>query len=370
MSRLIKFPKIGQWRETVQQVVRQYTYTGNQVINSLEIPVYDMSLKLPTITFTPTVKLHGTNSCVTFNNQDGLWTQSRERVLSIQNDNYGFCNYVEQNKTLYINLLLHLCDYYNYDPYIYTISIFGEYGGAGISKNVGISKLPKSFFIFAIKFTQTNLVNLPDNQYDDTTTGIWIDCKDLNLMTLDLKKLPPNLHFIFEYPQPSLTINFNNTLYYTEVLEKLTLEIDKQCPVAASFFPNEPDLIGEGLVWKANYGGKTYMFKTKGESHVKPNSDKLAKSKVHIDVEPQVLQNITDFVTYSVSDSRFNQGLEKIFNNNPIDIRQLGVLIKWISEDIFTEEKDVIVTSKLDCKVLAPYLTKEIKRRFFELPVI
>lgn len=368
MSRLIKFPKIGQWRETVQQIVRQYTYTGNEVINDLEVPTYDSSLNLPTITFTPTVKLHGSNGGVSFNTQDGLWVQSRERVLPIHNDNYGFCNYIEQNKTLYINLLLNICDYYNYSPDIYTVSIFGEWCGQGISKNVGISKLPKSFFVFAIKFTQTNLVHLPDDQYTDAL-GVWIDRKDLEPLDLDARKLPPNLHFIFEFPQPSLTIDFNNTLHYTELLEKLTLEIDRQCPIANALFPNEPDLIGEGLVWKATYGGKTYMFKTKGESHCKPNPDKQT-SKVHIDLEPQMLEDISAFVTYSVNDSRFNQGLQQIFNANSIDIRQLGMLIKWICEDIFTEEKDVIVKSQLDCKVLSPYLTKEIKRRFFELPVV
>ena len=84
---------------------------------------------------TITEKINGTNACVAINeNTEEIVAQSRNRIITPDNDNYGFAKWVETNKEdLYINL----GDGHH----------FGEWAGLGIQKNP--NKLDrKKFFLF------------------------------------------------------------------------------------------------------------------------------------------------------------------------------------------------------------------------------
>jgi len=54
---------------------------------------------------------------------------------------------------------------------------------------------------------------------------------------------------------------------------------------------------------------------------------------------------VADFVNYSVTINRVNQALQE--SNPELDIKKTGEFLKWIKDDIFTEEIDVLGASNL-----------------------
>jgi len=79
MKKHISFPSIEQFRHVVASVNRQANYVGADVNGDA---IYDPNLPKPVLTFKGTVKLHGTNAGVCYNNEDGFWIQSRENIIT------------------------------------------------------------------------------------------------------------------------------------------------------------------------------------------------------------------------------------------------------------------------------------------------
>ena len=125
-----KFPSIEQYRDCIKEVSLNVQYRGLDAYNKA---IYDRSCKLPTIEFTGTVKLHGTNSAIGRRGASGfLYAQSRNRVITIENDNAGFCAFVEKNKKKFDSLLSQIEGATEND----LVTIFGEWCGQGIQRNV------------------------------------------------------------------------------------------------------------------------------------------------------------------------------------------------------------------------------------------
>lgn len=105
------------------------------------------------MTFKGTVKIHGTTGGIGFNYvTDELWFQSRENIITIDNDNYGFCN---NFITTDLSSIFNKCKEFLKDGY-HKIVIYGYWCGCGIQKNVAISQLEKMFIIFNIKIVSDN----------------------------------------------------------------------------------------------------------------------------------------------------------------------------------------------------------------------
>ncbi len=82
---------------------------------------------------TITEKIDGTNACIIIQDGEIIGVQSRKRLITSEDDNYGFAGWVERNNDELINL----GDGYHY----------GEWAGLGIQKNP--HNLPeKQFFLF------------------------------------------------------------------------------------------------------------------------------------------------------------------------------------------------------------------------------
>ena len=94
--RMISFPEIEQFRNIVKYVSDRVRYSGKDEYNN---PIFDLSKKLPILTFNGTVKLHGTNSGITLTKNGDMYAQSREHIITIDNDNAGFAFFVESHKT-------------------------------------------------------------------------------------------------------------------------------------------------------------------------------------------------------------------------------------------------------------------------------
>ena len=88
-------------------------------------------------TVTITEKIDGTNACVIVDNGQVVGAQSRNRLLTLEDDNMGFANWVEQNK----EPLATLGNGYHY----------GEWAGPGIQKNPHQLD-QKTFFLFDPRF--------------------------------------------------------------------------------------------------------------------------------------------------------------------------------------------------------------------------
>jgi len=126
----------------------------------------------------------------------------------------------------------------------------------------------------------------------------------------------------------------------------------------------EINMISEGIVWSCEYKGVVHRFKVKGEKH----SASKVKTLAAVDVEK--LNSINEFVEYAVTESRFNQGLEKTFlNGEPIDVKKMGALMKWIVDDIIKEESDTMVKNNLEPKDVGKYISAKVREMFFKLSV-
>jgi hypothetical protein len=346
MKKRISFPSIEQFRNVVASVNRRHDFVG---LDENGEAIYDTNREKPTLTFKGTVKLHGTNAGVCFNNESGLWAQSRSNVITSQSDNAGFAFFVETNSDIFIDIVNKIASRSNIDLDNNTISVYGEWAGGNIQKGVGITNLPKSFFIFGVKVTP----HVGDNESKES--AYWIDYSDL-------RNTDARIYNIDDFETYSIDIDFNTPETVQNKLSELTLAVEEECPVAKAFGFSG---IGEGIVWSyTDEKGATLRFKVKGEKH----SSSKVKTLASVDVEK--VASIREFVDYAVTESRFNQAIENVFpNNEPVDIKKIGEVMKWINGDIIKEESDTLKENNLEPKDVNKYVSAKVREMFMALPI-
>ena len=89
----VKFPSIDQYRQVVKELTEHTQFVGKDENGKA---IYDKTKPLPTITFTQTVKIHGTNSGVILSKDGAIYAQSRNRIVNPSNDNLGFADWVTE----------------------------------------------------------------------------------------------------------------------------------------------------------------------------------------------------------------------------------------------------------------------------------
>jgi hypothetical protein len=345
MKRLIKFPSIEQFRTVVATVLRQFNYVG---LDENGDAIYDTTKPKPTLTFKGTVKLHGTNAAVCYNKDGGFWVQSRENIITVEKDNAGFAFFAQSNLGTFMGLMniIHLKE--KLDTSKNTVTIYGEWCGGNIQKGVGITNLPKSFFIFGVKVTP------------HTTTEEELNANPAYWVDYDYLESPENNIFnIDHFTKFSIDIDFNMPQLIQNQLSELTIAVEEECPVAKAFGFSG---IGEGIVWSTNLNGNIHRFKVKGEKH----SSSKVKTLASVNVEK--LSSIQKFVEYAVTESRFNQALENVFpNEEPIENKKLGDVIRWVVNDVVKEEMDTMTDNKIEPKDVNKYLSSKVRDMFFKL---
>lgn len=344
---MIKFPSIDQFRTVVSNINRQYNFVG---LDENGEAIYDPSLPKPTLKFKGTVKLHGTNAGVSFNKESGMWAQSRENIITPEHDNAGFAFFAHSHETEFLRLFLEVATKEDIDINKNTISIYGEWVGKGIQKGVGISNIEKSFFIFGVKITP----HTGTEEELKANPSYWVESS--YLQNTDVR-----IYNIEDFQTYEIEIDFNMPQLVQNKLSDLTIAVEEQCPVAKHF---GLEGIGEGIVWSIEFNGVVHRFKVKGEKH----SSSKVKTLAAVDVEK--LNSINEFVQYVVTESRFNQGLENTFpNNEPIDIKKMGDLIRWVVNDVIKEEMDTLVKNGLEPKDVNKYVSSKVREMFFKLGV-
>lgn len=316
--KVIKYPSIGQFRNLVKEV--QYAYKE----------------KLPTLMFTGTVKVHGTNASVVFMPDGEQITQSRNNVITSENDNAGFADWCQERRRAFELMEIDIRNECAVDVDDIVV-VYGEFAGSGVQKSVAVSEVEKFFYIFNI---------LALNEYGSR----WIHGRP---------KLGNELARLVDCREAGLyelAIDFNNPSSIQNNLIEITEEVEKKCPVGGLFGVTGT---GEGVVWEhiTDDGGR-FAFKVKGDKHSVTKVRKLAA----VDIEK--LNSIEQFVAYAVTDNRLKQGFSEVCGNDA-DRKKLGAFIKWISSDINKEESDTLAKNGLTMKDVGNLLSKRARDWFF-----
>lgn len=318
---MIKYPSIEQFRNVIRTVRERHDYQGKSETGE---PIYQHDSPYPTIKFTGTTKLHGTNAAIVLYKDGPLRFQSRERRLTLTHDNAGFMLAMmgKQLEFLFEGISFNK-----------SITIFGEWCGQGIQKGVAISQLPKMFVIFGCK----------------------VDDEWVRFTKSDPNQLIFNIN---DFPNWEIDIDFNNPELSQNQLIEWTLEVETECPVGKAFGVTG---VGEGIVFSADWNGTRLAFKSKGEKH----SASKVKTIAAVDVDQ--INSINEFVDYVLTESRLNQGMDKLKElGKEVNQKSTGDFLRWIVNDVFKEEQDTIVENQLDPKKLNSALSNKARVWFFQ----
>jgi len=304
-----KFTEIGQFRNAIREIKSHYDYQGR---DENDDPIYSHTKPYPVLTFRGSVKLHGTNAGIVKYKNDVYDFQSRENVLSLDEDNAGFMNTMIQKdyKKLFENI--------EFDE---SCAIYGEWCGGNIQKSVAINGLPKMFVIFAVKI-------------DD----IYQDMENFKHLKIDEQQI----YNIMQFKTFSIDIDINSPELVQNKLIELTEEVEKECPVG-KYLGKEGT--GEGIVWECLDENRRYIFKVKGEKH------QNSKVKTLTTVNIEEIENINAFIEYAVTDNRLAQGIDKMTELNiPLEMKSTGDYLRWVYNDVIKEESDTMIENNIDPK--------------------
>lgn len=330
------YHKIRQFKDVVRDIQFKSNYKGKDENGK---PIYEESKK-PTITFKGTVKLHGTNAGICYEPSKGLFAQKRSQLIGADalTAHFAFNKYVQVRQkddifTLMANLWQQHCNIGE------QITLYGEWAGKGVQKGVGISKGKKSFFAFDLKVYNP-----------DTDTSKWINIENLNFEKYEIE----NMYNIHNFPTYSIDIDFNNPGLVQNDLIEFTNKVEQMCPVSKQL---GYEGIGEGIVWTAFWEDEKYIFKVKGKKHSTSKVKNLAS------VNPELIKSISEFIDYSCTVNRIEQGIQEI---NATEKKDMPALLRWVANDIITEESDTLQANSLEWKQVARECSNRVRQYFFK----
>ena len=323
------FTKIGQYKNVIKDVLYESNRDG-------VVP--------PTLKFTGTVKMHGSNAGISYIPGEHLSVQSRTRIVTPTDDNAGWANFVEERKEAFETLMEALLVENSSKEAVhnYTPILFGEWCGGNIQKGIALNELPKMFVVFAVKYVN---VNDPEDSYYAQTR-----VKDEEQLIFN----------ILDFPMFEIEIDFNKPQIAQNQIVQWVEQVEALCPVGKHF---GVEGIGEGIVF-SNYdenGHRKHIFKAKGKKHSTCNVKTIAP------VDLEKMKSIEEFTDYAFTENRCNQAIEQVFigTNTEVDQKGTGNFIKWVVSDIIAEETDTMTASNLTSKDIGKYVSKLAKNWFF-----
>lgn len=327
---MIKFPSIDQFRIVKRNVEHAAQFVGIDPVTGDEI--MNRCAPMPKIEFVGTVKIHGCNAGVQF--VDGkIVCQSREREITIENDNYGFARFISE---LPADVIENMKNIVNGDGVLYF-----EWCGKGIQQKVAVNEIHKCAVLIAA-------------WVGSETEGKFIEIENIPMANDN------RVFNIFQFGKFVKVIDFNKPELDINSLNDITLAVEKECPVGKFFGISG---IGEGVVWRPsdiNMKPEKFCFKVKGAEHSGSKVTKLAT----VDVEK--VKNLTEFAEKHAHEGRLMQGWNWLAENNHEQTeKSTGLFLKWVVGDIFKEEKDVISASGLSEKEVPSAIQKVARLWFF-----
>jgi hypothetical protein len=348
MTQMIKFPSLEQFRNAVKRVRDRARWVGRDENGE---PIFDPTKLVPTLKFTGTVKLHGTNSAIVWNSDDEISFQSRERVLTLEQDNAGFMAHMTSNEEhveqLFATIARQFCSVEDFSVLdsLESIAVFGEWCGGNIQKGVAITGLPKMFVVFAVRLT-----------FDDGTSE-WLDISNLEFENREV-----GIFNVFQFGSWEVEIDFNQPEIAQQKMVELVEAIEAECP-AGKFFGVSG--IGEGAVFTCREEGWTdsdVWLKVKGEKH------SVSKVKTLAPVDIEAFKKQQDFIDSVVTEARLVQGLQNLVREQlkPFDMKSMGDFLRWIVNDILKEEMDTITSNGFDPKKIGGPISNKARPWFIQ----
>lgn len=341
-----KWPSINQFRNVIRHVQQQTRYVGKGENGEA---VFDHSKPLPTLRFLGTTKLHGTNAAVSYDTLTKKITyQSRERVLTLEQDNAGFMLAQKKHEDLWRELFEACPDYPT------NITYYGEWCGRGIQKGVAVSELDKMFVIFGYR-----------EDYDDGTHRYFryhSEDEDYSEFAEEIK-IPGVYDIDTVGPTYTVDIDFNYPELAQQKMIDLTLEVERECPVGKHFGVSG---VGEGIVWacwEPGWSGDTGTWlKSKGSAH----STSKVKTLAPVDVE--AVENTRQFVESVVTEARLEWALSNLITEQllSVEMSNMGAFIRTVIADVMKEESDIIVANGLDIKKINSAISNKARPWFIQ----
>jgi hypothetical protein len=292
-------------------------------------------IKAP-VSFRGTVKIHGANAGAVLANDGHILLQSRNRIVTLDDDNHGFAKWMYESDRF--DALRKICSHVTASlSAAQSLVVYGEWCGPGIQNGVAVNKLQhRQWVLFAAKIFQDGEVK-----------------HVLNIA--DFKpEISVDIHNVTSSKLWDIVIDFNDDIDIgtkAQLIEEWTAEVDKVCPWAVQW---GIEGTGEGIVWTPqtthNIHDSQLVFKTKGETH--KVVDKRPSNKSPLD--PIVLKSVGLFVEYALTEARLLQAIEWLKETGkPLEMSSIPHYLKWIGDDIQRECHLELQDSQLSWKQVA-----------------
>lgn len=230
--------------------------------------------------------------------------------------------------------------------------IAGELGGKGIQKGVAIVEMERFFCVFNIRIDEE-----------------WVDMARYATVEIPKKRV----FNIMNYKTFEVEIDITkDTREIYKQLMKYTVEVGATCPFAASFADSRGNPIigvGEGIVWTLipndmhhpSLKSQLINFKTKAEAFT------TTASQPKLPVDAGATERATKFVDYAVGGRRLEQGVEYMREMKvKMDEKNFGEFLKWVIQDTFREEGEVMREMGADEKVVKKVLSNKARVFWFD----
>jgi hypothetical protein len=326
--RHINFGSIDQFRQIVKTVIHRARYTGEN--DEEGRPILDKSVKLPTVTFTASEKIHGTNAAVSYG-RGTFWAQSRNNVITPEKDNAKCAAFIHDNREAFERIINALATEYDIDLNDNIITLYFEWCGGNIQKKAAVSGLDTRAIIF-----QHFKVSPADRPEDEDVAARWFETYvgEFSWVCDESREI----YNIMNYPVFKFEINFENPAQVQNEMIELVGRIEENSPVGKAM--GVDGNVGEGIVCTAMYKDKLFRFKVKGEKH----SASKVKTLDPVDVAKE--QSKIDFANYATPAWRLEQAWQATFGiNNEIaepSVKATGDFLRAVIKDVMKEETDVM----------------------------
>lgn len=310
----MKFPHINLLRNVL-------AYVGH-VNTDPEVPA-QYRIEKP-VTFEGTIKLHGANCGVVWTPDGRLQAQSRDALLTPEDDFAGFAKFVvefaDQIRQIIVGHILP-----QLDGEVRAVALYGEWVGAGVvrkNKGSAVSKFdPKHWALFAAAVQGES-----ENPRNVSRLLEGVPCEG-------------RIGYVRRAGNWTLTVDFNNPASVEAAeaeAQRVTLAIEAECPYGKLY---GLEGAGEGIVWMPTgefTGREDLYWKHKTEAHSVVLEPKLQKERPAVAEDVQA--RIAEFVASVVTDNRLEQGLDALAQQgHEVSPKSTGHYLKWLTADVERE---------------------------------
>ena len=211
------YPSIPQFNQLLSNIRHSARFVG--VDPDTNKARYDNNKRLPHVMLEGTVKGNGANCSAVLTKSGQFYSQSREIVLTEEDNCYGFYHWFEANKESFraeMDSFLR-----GTPPDVTAVVLYGEWLGENIAKKVAVQHLSKRWCVFDIR--------LIDATYEQGGTGF------IGTDLHDFRKPEINMFDMREFGVWGLEVDVANPHVVQNHLVKYTEEVEKECPIGKHF---------------------------------------------------------------------------------------------------------------------------------------